>query len=365
MRMKFLIELMTGILVILSGIYFCILPPQVMHITPLNESDIVALDSILVIKFFQPVRRQQLQHSIIPETHGEWRFGDPLVKNHLFRTLSFIPAIGFKPNTHYQIQLKEIASPSRIGLSSNFSFGFKTDKTQEVFSEEIPQEEIKEEVKIEKFVEPQKIIASAQLLKAVEPPKPKVTLLDIPLDWQDSPLSCEAASLKMALAFKGVVVSEDDIMEEIGYDLTPRKNNIWGDPYQIYVGKIDGRICKTGFGVYWGPVAKATNNWRSAESFSGWSIKDLIKEIELSNPVLTWGTMPVKTPTDCSWFTSEGKYIKAFLETHVRLVVGFIGAPEDPSKIILNDPLAGRIYWTTSYFLTNWAVFGNSGVVIK
>ncbi len=43
--------------------------------------------------------------------------------------------------------------------------------------------------------------------------------------------------------------------------------------------------------------------------------------------------MPTGVLTDCSWYTAEGKYIKAFKKMHVRLVIGFIGQPENPSKL--------------------------------
>ena len=162
----------------------------------------------------------------------------------------------------------------------------------------------------------------------------------------------------MALAGKGVYISEDDIMKEIGYDPTPHRDGIWGDPYKGFVGNINGKICATGYGVYWTRVAKAANKWRGAESFSGWKLTDLTREIALGNPVIFWGTLPVKEIHDCSWHTPEGKYIKAVREDHVRVIVGFIGSVDNPLKIIINDPLAGRLYWSSSYFLTNWRVLG-------
>ena len=179
-------------------------------------------------------------------------------------------------------------------------------------------------------------------------------------------MSCEAASLKMALANKEIYVSEDEIMQEIGYD-NPliRKDSLWGDPHKAYVGDIDGKICDTGYGVYWEPVAKAANIWREAEAFSGWSLEKLMREIKAGNSVIVWGALPTANLTDCSWYTPEGKYIKAYQETHVRLVVGYIGDAENPSKIIINDPLSGRLYWDTSFFLANWSVFGYSGVVVR
>jgi uncharacterized protein YvpB len=124
-------------------------------------------------------------------------------------------------------------------------------------------------------------------------------------------------------------------------------------------------MCVTGYGVYWDPIAKAAQNFVSAEAFSNWEINDLAKEIKDGNPIIIWGTLPVEKLTDCSWFTAEGKYIKAFKETHVRLLVGFIGPAEDPTQVIINDPLSGRLYWSTDYFVKNWSAFDNSGVVIR
>ena len=328
---KILILLLVGL--ILISVYFFILPPRVVDSSPSDEG--VALDSSLVVKFDKPIERRKLQHSIIPEAHGEWKFEDALIENHLFRTVVFTPAIDLKSSTQYQIKLENISSPLGIGLTNEYSFEFTT------------------------------VESSIEIIEKDGPGEPRVVLLDIPLDWQDYPLSCEAASLKMALAFKGANISEDEIMGKIGYDLSLRKNDIWGDPYQVYVGDIKGEICETGFGVYWGPVAEAAGNWQEVEAFSNWTLEDLIKEIESGNPVVFWGTLPKETLHDCSWSTPEGKYIKAFKETHVRLIVGFIEENNEVSKIIINDPLSGRLYWSTSYFLTNWKAFDYRGVVIR
>jgi uncharacterized protein YvpB len=169
----------------------------------------------------------------------------------------------------------------------------------------------------------------------------------------------------MALSAKGVNVSEDEIMQKIGYDATRHVGNIWGNPYSAFVGSISGSMCTTGYGVYWEPVAKAASNWRQAEYFSGWNIKDLTDAITLGNPVIFWGSIPTDKLTDCSWYTPKGEYIKAFKQDHVRVIVGFIGNSDNPTKIVIKDPLNGDLYWKTDYFLTNWNIYGNSGVVIK
>lgn len=298
------------------------------------------VDSKITIKFDKPLKRQELSHFIYPEVLGEWSFEDPLIENHLFRTLVFTPAIGFKPDTEYTVDLENIVNTIGFGRAGNFSFSFKT-----LPLEEAPLKEV-------------------GLPSIEEPLEPQITLIDVPPDWQDYPLSCEAASLKMALYAKGIYVSEDKILQEIGFDPNPHVGNFWGDPDKAYVGNIYGDICKTGYGVYWGPVAKAANYWRESEAFSGWTLEQLLREVEKGNPVVFWGVLPTGKLTDCSWW-SGGKMIKAFYETHVRLVIGFIGDIENPSKIIINDPLSGRLYWDTQNFLANWAVFGNSGVVVK
>src|SRR3989344_6450470 len=307
---------------IFTSKYLLLGEPKVTNVYP-SSDDLAELDTKIIIKFSKPIKRQEVTHEIIPEVHGEWKFQSPILENHLYRELIFMPLVPLEPDTEYKVRVQNIKNHSGI-QGKNVTFSFRTKKL------DIPQTANLPEIKIE--------TAS----------KPSITLLDIPVDWQDDPLSCEAASLKMALVFKGAKVSEKDIMEKIGTDETPRKGNVWGDPHETYVGDIKGEICKTGYGVYWDPVAKAAMHWNAAEVKTNWNIEELAKEISLGNPVVVWGKIPGDTINDCSWFTSRGKYVKAYKEAHVRLVVGFVGRKENPEKIILNDPIAGRLYWDTS-----------------
>ncbi|MFH1401356.1 MAG: C39 family peptidase, partial [Parcubacteria group bacterium] len=270
---------------------------------------------------------------------GEWKFENPLIKNQLFKTLIFEPAANLDENTTYEIKIEDIKG---LGNTKNnsFSFNFKTIDNQNQAQVLI----IKDEA------------TSTQ---------PEIVLIKTVFSFQKYLLSCEAASLKMALSAKGINVSEDQIMTKIGYDPTPHKNGVWGDPNLAFVGDIDGKICDTGYGVHWGPLAEAANNWRESEAFSRWDLKKLINEIKLQNPVVVWGTLPIGPLKDCSWYTPQGKYIKTYKETHVRLVVGFVGDSKNPEKIIMDDPLFGKLYWETDYFLKNWQAFNFSGVVVR
>ncbi|MFC1789695.1 C39 family peptidase [Patescibacteria group bacterium] len=309
--------------------------------SPENTAQNIPINSQVIISFDKPVERQSILHEISPETPGEWNFENPLIKNHLYRNLAFTPVINFQPETNYEVNLQNIKGFG-FGESTSFSFSFKTDT----------------ETKTETLVT---LIENENPTTSLS----EITLIDTPFYWQKSKLSCEAASLRMALATKGIYVSEDEIMKEIGYDPTGRKGNVWGNPYEHFIGDINGKICETGYGVYWEPVERAAKKWREARAISGWNLPDLIKELESGNPIIFWGVLPTGILTDCSWYTEEGKYIKAWKEDHVRTIVGFIGSSDNPSKIIIHDPLSGTLYWPTDFFMDNWKAFEYSAVVIR
>lgn len=194
--------------------------------------------------------------------------------------------------------------------------------------------------------------------------QPHTTLLAVRLDYQDRPLSCEAAALKMALANKGVFVSEGDIMNRVGYDFSgPRQGNVWGDPDNGFVGDIDGRQNTTGYGVHWGPVARAAGAWRSSEAFSGWSTERILNEVAKGHAIVIWGI--VGGGYYDPWSTSEGKTVNAWKGEHTRTIIGFLGTPADPAQIILNDPISGRLYWSRQTFEANSDTFNFSGVVVR
>jgi uncharacterized protein YvpB len=191
---------------------------------------------------------------------------------------------------------------------------------------------------------------------------PSSIILDIPIDYQDRALSCEAASLKMALNYRGAGVTEDNIMAIVGFDPTIRNGNIWGNPYKAFVGDINGREDTTGYGVYWDPIARAANIWRKAVAFTGWTTSQIAGAIAGDNPVVLWGTYGNASRDD--WQTPDGTYILAWKGEHARTVIGFTGTADNPTTFIVNDPIAGRITWTNAQLTNNMSAFGGSGVVV-
>ncbi|MEK7184463.1 MAG: Ig-like domain-containing protein [Patescibacteria group bacterium] len=189
------------------------------------------------------------------------------------------------------------------------------------------------------------------------------TTLNIPNDRQDLPLSCEVAALKMALNYKGAGVSENELLNALGIDEPLTRGDTWGNPNIAFVGSVTGRQNSTGYGAHWGPIARISNAYRPSQAFSGWTVGDVAHEIEAGNPVEIWGTTG-RAQRD-SWQTPSGASISAWVGEHTRLVIGFTGTADDPTRFIINDPAAGRLTWTTNQFKSNWAAFGNSGVVIR
>ena len=89
-------------------------------------------------------------------------------------------------------------------------------------------------------------------------------MLAVKLHYQAHNLSCEAAALKMALAYEGIAIDELTLMRFMSVDTRPARFDArgrlasWGDPAKSYVGNVDGHIeLYTGYGVYQAPVARA------------------------------------------------------------------------------------------------------------
>lgn len=188
--------------------------------------------------------------------------------------------------------------------------------------------------------------------------------LPVPLMKQERSLSCEAASLRMALAYKGVNLSEEELLNVIGYDRTDKNGSIWGDPQYGFVGYVTGRQISSGYGVYWRPVARAASNYRESYYFEGMSLRDMLSEVGDGNPVVMWGTKS-NTFLPVYWRTAFGREIFALIGEHARVVRGFVGSIDNPSYIITNDPAYGEQIFSKEEFVENWRFFNNSGVVVK
>lgn len=116
-----------------------------------------------------------------------------------------------------------------------------------------------------------------------------VTKLSVPFHRQDHALSCEVATLVMALRYYGVDITEQPLIDDIGFDPTEKSGNVWGNPHIAFVGDIDGRQPSTGYGVYWQPIAIAGEVYRPTRWFTDWALSDLTNEIKMVIRLLCGG----------------------------------------------------------------------------
>jgi len=197
----------------------------------------------------------------------------------------------------------------------------------------------------------------------IQPIKPAVKL-SVPYHQQEHALSCEVASLLMALDYRGVNISENELLKKLPVsDPGPRHaNNIWGDPNQGFVGNIDGRMPNGGYGVYEQPIYDLAVKYRPAKILTNAAFADLITELGNGNPVVVWGV--AGSGKDISWTTPSGTVIHAKLDEHARTLIGYTGVSNDPQLLILLDPIYGEIRMSVKDFLANWGRLDKRAVVI-
>lgn len=178
--------------------------------------------------------------------------------------------------------------------------------------------------------------------------------LKVPSYKQQYANSCEASALRMALAFKGIIKNDVQVLTQFGYNPKVKDwvNNIWDDPQKQYVGYVDvsGRP-NGGYGVYGIPVLKAVERFgRTGEYATGTAITAQLftKELDNGNPIVIWGYTSITEPA-YTWKTSEGVVVKAVRGEHARTVVGYKGTAANPVGFYVHDPFTGKanVYWPT------------------
>ena len=182
---------------------------------------------------------------------------------------------------------------------------------------------------------------------------------------QEHPLTCEIASLRMALNVFQHDVTEEDLLYKLKFDVqTPRTSkNIWGDPDKGFVGDVDGSVRHgTGYGTYDTPIRDVALYYRNAERLQKATLSGIITEIESGNPVIVWGLLASKNPL--YWKTKHDKTVEAFYGEHARVLIGYTGTKSNPQEMILMDPLYGKIKMNTDRFVQEWKELNNRAVVV-
>ena len=226
----------------------------------------------------------------------------------------------------------------------------------------------KSEIELKKDAAEQNLKTINDILDSTKFSTSTVVKLQVPIYTQVYKQSCELASLRMALSYRGIQTTDLELLKQLNYDDQPAKKVdgkwIWGDPHQTYVGEKDGDQTKmTGYGVFAEPIAMlAEKNGRAAEVKNNPDAQWLARQIYAGNPVVIWG-VSIKI-ADAEWSTPDGRTITAPMRTHTRTVVGVKGDPNNPIGFFLNDPAGKEIYWTTKQLTDNIAAGVDQAVAI-
>jgi len=192
----------------------------------------------------------------------------------------------------------------------------------------------------------------------------KVTV-PVPFLPQEHPLTCETASLRMALHYRGEEVTEEELLDKLTFDIQDplSQKGVWGDPDKGFVGNIDGSIYHgTGYGVYETPIRNLALYYRNAQVIEDATLQKILTQTTKGNPVIVWGLLSDKDQT--YWRTKKGKSVQAFYSEHARVVIGYSGTVAQPKNIILMDPIYGKIRMSRDKFVDQLNTLNNRAVVI-
>jgi uncharacterized protein YvpB len=192
--------------------------------------------------------------------------------------------------------------------------------------------------------------------------------LAIPLYRQQHALTCEAASLRMAVAALGVDVDESDILDRLARDPTPRQvlddgTIVWGDPDVGSVGTFDGVFARDGYGVYDGPicdVALALGLVGSSHT-QGADPRNLYAAVQQRLPVLAWVPYGLTVKGRGEWLLPTGTPVPYVVTEHCVVLAGVTDA-----GVVYADPWDGTLK-SASYakFESALAEIDNRAVIVS
>ncbi len=206
---------------------------------------------------------------------------------------------------------------------------------------------------------------------AVVPGADANVIADVTHHPQTRSLTCEEASLVMALSHERIARTEDDVLVAMGIDWTPASWDTagdlhWGDPYAHFVGSPDGdEAAQTGYGVYAPPIARVAGSFGANVLASGSSQppQSIYAAVLASHPVVAWVTTDWShRAPKATWYTDDGTAIGWYGPyEHAVTVVGV-----ERDYVIVDNPLSSTEWQRVAKptFETAFATFGDMAVVL-
>ena len=199
-------------------------------------------------------------------------------------------------------------------------------------------------------------------------PSPTAGLVEVAADRQEHHLTCEVASLRMALRARGITTDEQALLQLTGVDLRPAELDAggairrWGNPDQTFVGNPDGHESDhTGYGVYAAPIARAAMRAGATVLASGTGIapSSVYAAVFAGHPAVTWVTNDLRRGNLRNWVAWDGSAVTYTPTEHAVLLVGVT-----PTAVLVNDPLVGQAWHVRADFEAAYATLGDMAVVL-
>ncbi len=213
----------------------------------------------------------------------------------------------------------------------------------------------------------QQSVASPAANPMANQKEPGQILMNIPVIKQKYALSCEATAIQMALKYRGIHKTQEELMEDIGFALPiePQQTSdmlIWGDPDSGFVGKYegkyvvarDGELQGDGWGTHETPVLNAVQKYRAGSWAKKMAtVEDLKKALEADMPVIFWYVQDNHDKEKLPYHAPNGQRV-VFEQFHVMLLVGYQTLENGDILWIFNDPIYDRLEMNTEEMLKRW-----------
>ena len=199
------------------------------------------------------------------------------------------------------------------------------------------------------------------------PPGTGSRVLNVPWYHQVYVLSCESASLRMALGYEGIATTDRAVLDIIGADLRgpvfDSSGMHWGDPFATFVGNVNGsEVALTGYGTYYPTITHAAMALGGHVLRSGQNIlpAELYDAVLNGHPAVVWVTYHWVRLARKDYVAFDGKTVTyAGPGEHAVTLVGV-----QPTRVLINNPATGVEWIDKTTFEAIYAIYDHMAVIL-
>lgn len=193
-------------------------------------------------------------------------------------------------------------------------------------------------------------------------------VLAVPYYHQQYNDDCEAAALRMLLAYRHHNLTDAQILTKIHVDLAHPyagySGSRSGDPYVSFVGNPKGEeLYNTGFGVYYPRIAAVAKGEGLSvlKAGQGISPSSLYQAVAAGHPAEVWVDYLWRAKTPHYYTAFDGaRVLYAGPAEHAVVVAGVTAR-----YVLIDDPARGRYWLSKSRFEAGYSTYRDMAVVVR